>query len=63
MFHIWNRAGTTIVRGISRVTFCETSNPLQRDVCKLSVLLTFHINSLGNFASRESSIDYAVLGI
>ena len=48
--------------------FYLTNDALQPDGCKLSVLLTFHINStpiwcLGNFVSRESSIDYTVLGI
>ena len=43
-----------------------TSDPLQSDGCKLSVLLTFHIYStpvsrLGNLASRGASIDYTAL--
>ena len=45
-----------------------TSDPLQPDDCKLSVLLTFCINSapisrLGNVASMETSIDYTALTI
>ena len=47
---------------------CSTSGPLQPDGCKLSVLLTFSVNStpiwrLGNVASMEASIDYTALGI
>ena len=43
---------------ISRCTFINTSDPLQPECCKLSVLLTFRINitlilRLENFASRE----------
>ena len=50
------------------IIFIITSDQLQPDGCKLSVLLTFHINStpiwrLGNLVSREASIDYTALGI
>ena len=45
-----------------------TSDPLQPDDCKLSVLLTFHINNkpiwrLAILASTDASIDYAALKI
>ena len=45
----------------------HTSDSLQLDGCKLSVLLTFHINitqlwRLGNFTFGEASIDYTILG-
>ena len=48
--------------------FTIISDRLQPDGCKLSVLLTFHINitpiwRLVNLASTEASIDYTALGI
>ena len=57
------------LNGMSVLTVkSHVSDSLQPCGCKLSVLLSFHINStsvlrLGNLASRGASIDYMALSI
>ena len=59
----WHTCDTNYVPSIF-----STSDPLQSDGCRLSVLLSFHISTMpilcfGNLASMEASIDYMALRI